>query len=641
MKKGYANQKGILGILIFTMLIPFFLICVFLTYVNFHTSKNLLSQNLNSSCSIEVNAINAYFSSYADSLKFLASMEPVQNYASSGGQVSAPEQKLISNLLQNEQSVKSTAQAIFIVDHTGQIVISTNSNKENELLAHCSVPKQIRDGSFSLQYLVSDSRENDNLLILYPIVDEKTQVQYGYLGCILKTEQLQTQLDAAVLPDYGVMTLQDESGQTVSFLSSQQDNMLSLQSSLKNAQENEQAKTAPSDTSVSEPAKGSIISSNQSFTFSSGSGLGTEDYVAYHCQIGTTGWTFTIACRSSSLLHTIIQITLLIVLVVLLGMATWVVLSIYASRRILAPMKKLVDQLSIEAQRNYILNDLSGVMIIEYDCETDTLWISPEYAQTNHLPSMIDHFSLRLEQKMPLDGTPLPDIKITDIKAMGDTGSVDCPVFMPDGHTERYRLTFAKIRNEKNAVVRVLFRASNIEQEYHEWAKLQAEATIDGLTGIYNRQAGERLVKEYLSSMPNRISSALILIDLDQFKPINDNFGHQTGDQVLRDTAHALRDYFREDDVVFRLGGDEFMALVKSIHFDSLALRLITLIQQFESSSHEGPTVTFSMGVICFDKPHADYETLYHAADRALYRAKNEHSIQIVHLTDAHLNPEQ
>jgi len=205
---------------------------------------------------------------------------------------------------------------------------------------------------------------------------------------------------------------------------------------------------------------------------------------------------------------------------------------------------------------------------------------------------------------------------------------------------ERFRLTFAKIRNEKNHVVRILCRANSIERECHEREMLQAEASIDPLTGIYNRLAGERFVTQYLSDMPEGITAAFLLIDLDHFKPINDTYGHQAGDQVLRNTAQRLRDFFRDHDIVFRLGGDEFIVLLKQISFSALTVRIDAVMHQPEDPAPAGPTVTFSMGAVLFDKQNSHYETLYHAADRSLYQAKKDHRTRIIQLVGSQAKTE-
>ena len=100
-------------------------------------------------------------------------------------------------------------------------------------------------------------------------------------------------------------------------------------------------------------------------------------------------------------------------------------------------------------------------------------------------------------------------------------------------------------------------------------------ANRDPLTGVYNRTAFERLVCEYVRSAEQQVCGVLILLDVDNFKMINDNEGHLTGDQALREVSQILRTTFRQNDIVGRLGGDEFLVFVKGwVDRESLSERL-------------------------------------------------------------------
>ena len=83
-------------------------------------------------------------------------------------------------------------------------------------------------------------------------------------------------------------------------------------------------------------------------------------------------------------------------------------------------------------------------------------------------------------------------------------------------------------------------------------------ADHDALTGIYNRRGGEHLISNYVA---NGVTGAFMLVDIDNFKHINDDYGHAAGDETLKAIAAALQKNFRETDVVMRMGGDEFMMI--------------------------------------------------------------------------------
>ena len=150
-------------------------------------------------------------------------------------------------------------------------------------------------------------------------------------------------------------------------------------------------------------------------------------------------------------------------------------------------------------------------------------------------------------------------------------------------------------------------------------------ATRDSLTGLYLRGVFDfsldRLIRQHIGS--NR-SLCLALADIDDFKYVNDTYGHQTGDKVLRDIGGLLLKNTRKGDFTARYGGEELAIIFPHTSFDdaiALAERLREDIRQHFST--DGPPVTVSMGVSCIGLPTVtDMRELVRSADRALYKAK-------------------
>ena len=147
---------------------------------------------------------------------------------------------------------------------------------------------------------------------------------------------------------------------------------------------------------------------------------------------------------------------------------------------------------------------------------------------------------------------------------------------------------------------------------------LEGQALRDPLTGLWNRRAFDRrLVQLRAAAERHRRPLAIVAIDLDHFKAVNDRFGHAAGDEVLRHLARLLTRHTRTEDEVFRIGGEEFAVLVPDLPLEG-ALAIVTRIRESlrEAPSPFGP-VTFSAGVALDDGGE-----LVARADRALYRAK-------------------
>jgi len=155
--------------------------------------------------------------------------------------------------------------------------------------------------------------------------------------------------------------------------------------------------------------------------------------------------------------------------------------------------------------------------------------------------------------------------------------------------------------------------------------ELEMKARIDVLTRLWNRRAIMELAAEELSSQ-TRPSIAILMIDIDHFKHINDNFGHPAGDEVLRAVAARLRKALRPDDAVGRYGGEEFLAVLSGVGQEEalqVSERIRTEVVQKPICCEQGEiTVSCSIGVAVSTTP-ADLDRLICMADSALYRAKS------------------
>ncbi|HEY1451728.1 MAG TPA: GGDEF domain-containing protein [Solirubrobacteraceae bacterium] len=157
------------------------------------------------------------------------------------------------------------------------------------------------------------------------------------------------------------------------------------------------------------------------------------------------------------------------------------------------------------------------------------------------------------------------------------------------------------------------------------------EAIIDPLTGLFNRNALiPRFTELKHQARLTRQPICLLLCDIDNFKAINDEHGHDRGDAVLCDTAYELRKHLHSFELVYRLGGEEFLVVLPGVERrdgHEVAERLRAALEQRKPA---GVAITVSIGISTASGEHVEYESLFKAADEALYEAKRSGRNRVV-----------
>lgn len=166
---------------------------------------------------------------------------------------------------------------------------------------------------------------------------------------------------------------------------------------------------------------------------------------------------------------------------------------------------------------------------------------------------------------------------------------------------------------------------------------LADKADTDLLTELNNKLATERKIKEYIEAC-SKEQGVLFVIDVDNFKKINDTMGHAFGDEVLSAIGHGIRGEFRVSDIVGRTGGDEFMVFLKDVKDDILieqeSKRLTRFFKDLRVGEYVKYSPTASIGAAVFPRDAKDFEGLYKAADKALYKAKERGKNQLAFYGD-------
>ena len=169
-----------------------------------------------------------------------------------------------------------------------------------------------------------------------------------------------------------------------------------------------------------------------------------------------------------------------------------------------------------------------------------------------------------------------------------------------------------------------LYNQSTQEKVRH--AQMSRKAQMDGLTGILNKTAATETITDYINESEKDQMHAMLMIDCDNFKHVNDNYGHAIGDEVLKYFSSIMKRTFRDSDIKGRFGGDEFIVFMKNTTSEATALRAKQLNEAIKKpyvKDGREIKISCSIGVSFYPKDGNNFETLFNAADDALYKAKS------------------
>lgn len=206
----------------------------------------------------------------------------------------------------------------------------------------------------------------------------------------------------------------------------------------------------------------------------------------------------------------------------------------------------------------------------------------------------------------------------------GGTLILEFPVIAKDNSRVWFRTAAQTLVDENKIPAVVVGYTTDITETRLQSQMLTRMASTDPLTGLLNRQSAIPAIQAYLTK-GTQAPGALIMFDLDNFKLANDVFGHDFGDAMIVQNARKLKSYFRSDDIVCRIGGDEFIVLCKNISEKDVEAKLNRIVDEMSTTRHGGGrdiVFSISAGYVMVPEQGTDFDGLYHKADVALFAAK-------------------
>lgn len=270
-----------------------------------------------------------------------------------------------------------------------------------------------------------------------------------------------------------------------------------------------------------------------------------------------------------------------------------------------------------------LLESIPGIVSFDYDPETDVFNASFSNQQGETVHHSYDRFVEDNNGKDWIAKESLDEFRSVSRLVLGESvmSEFEVRINVDNLGFDWYQAACKSVTDNGGKVYRVVGRAVNIERYKQQVNKWQERARHDSLTGIANHGW---LLENIRRELARNVSGALVMIDIDDFKGVNDTCGHLEGDEVLRSVAMALMDTFRATDIVGRYGGDEFAVFLSHATDRSQVTRRVEEIMKKinQLSGEFGVEITASVGVKIVDDGIHVPEQVIREADEALYQSK-------------------
>lgn len=302
---------------------------------------------------------------------------------------------------------------------------------------------------------------------------------------------------------------------------------------------------------------------------------------------------------------------------------------LYCTLTDISSSKKAQEELRLSLEKHQIIMDQTNDIIFEWDIVQDRLTYSSNWEKKFGYPPIRENVSVIIPKASHI----YPDDMQTFMNLMESIASgtaykeVEIRLADSEGAYRWCRIRASAQFDISGKAIKAVGVILDIDDAKRKTQALLEKAQTDGLTKLMNKNAARWKIEDYLQQDQGREQSALMIIDVDDFKLVNDRYGHMFGDAVLTEFAGIIKNMFRSSDVVARIGGDEFMVYMCQVQEGrNVAYRAERIIEDFKKMMYENLRIkgfSCSIGIALFPDDGKNYETLFMRADRALYQAKS------------------
>jgi len=291
--------------------------------------------------------------------------------------------------------------------------------------------------------------------------------------------------------------------------------------------------------------------------------------------------------------------------------------------------KRSYDKLSERLERYEIILSQTENVLFDWDLTTDSISFSDTWESIFGYEPINSKVFEALEYGSFFHPDDLPMLldSINEIMQGAAYRMTEVRIATNTGRYLWCRFRASAIRSDVGTLVRIVGVIINIDSEKRSSQLLLDKAERDTLTKLLNKPAAKNRIEKFLSQEQDDAKGTMLIIDLDNFKLVNDLHGHMFGDAVLEQAARELKSLFRSQDIVARIGGDEFMVLMCGVCdrdiIEDRCEKLISIFKGLFADQLCDCSLGCSVGVAIAPEHGSDYYTLFQHTDQALYQAKN------------------
>lgn len=384
-----------------------------------------------------------------------------------------------------------------------------------------------------------------------------------------------------------------------------------------------------SNKAISDSRLNSIYSDMQSnrtgiFDFS----VNDASRIVVYTPVGVNDWYVLSAVTADYIFAQEARITRITLSLIIVMLFVFAIITIFLTRLIVQKAKVEKDN-----SRYAITSESTQTLIFEYDFEKKVIEFTgnTDFVFGENIKQVpISDFN-KVEERIHEAESGLLERLREFVSSGGTSYASELRLLSRNGEYVWYRLSGTIILDRENKPLKFIGNIVNVNAQVMHEQELKAQAERDLLSGLLNKVYMEKSVTKFLSENKQTTFGAFYIIDLDNFKQVNDRLGHSFGDQAICDTANKLSLVFSEKDFIGRIGGDEFCVFLcikntvknpKAI-IEEKAATLKSILAEYYSNADTSVQVTPSIGISLFPEQATSFKDLFKRADIALYHVKN------------------